>query len=388
MRFLLLLFLCSIVYESASAQAPVPQSRQQALDEVESDLKHKKAEIKALEEKAAALKKQLKSTQSDLVDMAGKIKKQESKLSVIENRIFEYTKESQDIQSRLDRDRGSMGAMILAVERIRRVPPEALVLKPGAPYETAQTAMLLQSILPQIHNRSESYKADVNRLAELLEKLEAERKIALTEKQALEKDYADMETLVEKRKGMVAQSNSDYQQRSKEIKAISNQAASLKDLVAKLEEDKKRAQTRDTVRQAVYRQPETLPRAGQGQLPISGFIHTAFGQTDEIGAKSQGIKVEGRSGGLVVAPMAGKVQFAGIFKNYGELIIIEHEKGYHSLIAGLDRIDIVVEQVLNAGEPVGILPKAQGGEKPLLYFELRKNGKPINPAQKIANLKS
>ena len=370
------------------AEAPVPSSRKAALENVERDLEAKKAEIKALEARAESLRKKLQSTQKDLVSVADKITDKERKLNDLEAKIETRTQEQQDIEARLEKDRGSMAAMVLAVERIERVPPEALILKPEAPYKTAQTAMLLQSVLPQIHDRAEGYREDSERLATILKELDADKKSAQVEKAALEKEYASMETLVKERKSMVAKSRSDFDERNQEIKAISQQAASLKELVRKLEEDKKRQSTRAAVKKAVYMQPQALPKAGNAQLPISGYILTGFGETDDIGAKSQGIKVEGRHKGLVVAPMGGRVQFAGHFRNYGQLIIIDHEKGYHSLIAGLDRIDIVVEQVLNAGEPIGLLPAEQNGDKPVLYFELRKNGKPINPADKIANLKS
>lgn len=372
----------------ALAEAPVPSSRKAALENVERDLEAKKAEIKALEARAESLRKKLQSTQKDLVSVADKITDKERKLNDLEAKIETRTQEQQDIEARLEKDRGSMAAMVLAVERIERVPPEALILKPEAPYKTAQTAMLLQSVLPQIHDRAEGYREDSERLATILKELDADKKSAQVEKAALEKEYASMETLVKERKSMVAKSRSDFDERNQEIKAISQQAASLKELVRKLEEDKKRQSTRAAVKKAVYMQPQALPKAGNAQLPISGYILTGFGETDDIGAKSQGIKVEGRHKGLVVAPMGGRVQFAGHFRNYGQLIIIDHEKGYHSLIAGLDRIDIVVEQVLNAGEPIGLLPAEQNGDKPVLYFELRKNGKPINPADKIANLKS
>jgi septal ring factor EnvC (AmiA/AmiB activator) len=68
------------------------------------------------------------------------------------------------------------------------------------------------------------------------------------------------------------------------------------------------------------------------------------------------------------------------------MVIIEHKGGYHSLVAGLEKIDTVVGQSVMAGEPLGLLhyPKAQ--EKPVLYYELRYNGKAVNPARKISGL--
>ena len=102
-----------------------------------------------------------------------------------------------------------------------------------------------------------------------------------------------------------------------------------------------------------------------------------------------GVVIESRPRSTVVAPMSGKILYANKFKNYGKLIIIEHKDGYHSLVAGLGKIDTVVGQVVIAGEPLGTLSvtSTQGG-RPTLYYELRKNGKSVNPSKKLIGLKS
>lgn len=383
------LFLALFLFApAAAAQAPVPSSSKPDLEQMEKRLQNKQSEARSLKDKQKELNKELKATRGNLVDMAQDIKSNERKLSALEDRILKLSLEREEIEARLKDDQASIASLILALERIRRVPPEALILKPGAPYETAQTAMLLEDILPQIYERSERLKTDSQRLAEVVEDLRGDQKDLRAQKATLDKDYAQMEKMVAERERMVKSTTANYEERQEEIKVISAQARSLKDLVQRLDEDKQRQATRNVTRSAVYQQPASLPRSGEGQLPISGVIRVSYGETDEIGATSKGIKIEGRPYGLVTAPMGGKVQFAGHFKNYGELIILEHEKGYHTLIAGLERIDIVAEQVLNAGEPIGKLPGRQDGENPLLYFEVRHKGRPVNPATKIANLKS
>ena len=80
----------------------------------------------------------------------------------------------------------------------------------------------------------------------------------------------------------------------------------------------------------------------------------------------------------MVAPSDGKIVFAGLFKGYGQLLIIAHGGGYHSLLAGFERIDANVGQAVQAGEPVGRM----GGDdanKPTLYVEVRQKGEPVNP---------
>lgn len=78
----------------------------------------------------------------------------------------------------------------------------------------------------------------------------------------------------------------------------------------------------------------------------------------------------------VISPYDGAVIFAGPFRGYGNLIIIEHGSGYLSLLAGLENIDCEIGQMLLAGEPVGQMPDDRDAK---LYVELRKDNQPINP---------
>jgi len=122
------------------------------------------------------------------------------------------------------------------------------------------------------------------------------------------------------------------------------------------------------------------PRAfaqGQGAMPmpVRGRLVTRFGEHDDVGTESQGISILARAGAQVVAPYDGTVAFAGPFRGYGLLLIIEHTDGYHSLLAGMQRIDSRVGQTVRAGEPVGVM----GSGEPALYIELRRAGRPINP---------
>jgi len=84
------------------------------------------------------------------------------------------------------------------------------------------------------------------------------------------------------------------------------------------------------------------------------------------------MRIENRSGALVVSPKAGIVKYSGEFLKYGQIVLLEHGKNYHSLIAGLEKIDTVVGQKVSEGEPI-----ANGGKS--VYYELRYNGQPVNP---------
>jgi septal ring factor EnvC (AmiA/AmiB activator) len=116
-------------------------------------------------------------------------------------------------------------------------------------------------------------------------------------------------------------------------------------------------------------------------LPAGGGIVTRYGEQDRYGVTSRGLTLKGRAGGDVVAPLDGEVMFAGPFKGYGLILILEHPGGYHSLLAGLGRVDGQVGQRVLAGEPVGVMAS---GAAPTLYFELRRAGQPINPMRGVS----
>jgi septal ring factor EnvC (AmiA/AmiB activator) len=122
---------------------------------------------------------------------------------------------------------------------------------------------------------------------------------------------------------------------------------------------------------------------GEMPFPARGRIVGRFGQAGESGSVARGVSIETRAGAQVVSPYDGQVVFAGPFRGYGLLLIIEHGEGYHTLLAGMARIDSNVGQHLLPGEPVGVMgpdgATGQSESKPVLYVELRRNGQPVNP---------
>ena len=93
------------------------------------------------------------------------------------------------------------------------------------------------------------------------------------------------------------------------------------------------------------------------------------------GAHAKGITITGRPAARVIAPFDGTVLFAGPFKDYGQLIILDHGDNYLTLLAGMDTINPVVGQQVLAGEPIGQVKES----KPNLYIEIRRDGQAIDP---------
>jgi septal ring factor EnvC (AmiA/AmiB activator) len=382
-------------FASAQETALPRQHPSKQIEQEKTQTEQKKAE---LEKKAKEIDSGLKSTQKDLIKIAGEVQANEERLIMLDGRITANHAEQKEIEARLKKDKHSIGNLVLALERLQRTPPEAILARPGAPLETAQSAMLLQSILPSFYERAESLKVDLARLDTILNELKNDQDEVKKTAATLAARQKEVASLVKKRKGLYAQTRNDILAQEAVLRDISARAEDLQDLVTKIERRQKQADKEAARDEAENIDDEPaparrkarstpIPRAGEAQLPVTGLIRTGYKQVDDIGAESQGITIEGRPGALVVAPMGGVVRYAGYFKNYGEIIIVEHQKDYHSLIAGLARIDTVVGQSVAAGEPVGLLPKSSGdGGNPTLYYELRLKGAPVNPARKFAGL--
>ena len=129
--------------------------------------------------------------------------------------------------------------------------------------------------------------------------------------------------------------------------------------------------------------PNVSAARGAFAMPARGQLISRFDESTALGLSTKGIVIETRARAQIVAPFDGRIAFAGPFREYGLLLIIDHGEGYHTLLAGMGQIDVLLDQHVLAGEPVGVMG-SPGDEKPQLYVELRKRGHPINPLPWLA----
>ena len=389
-RKLLLLLLLSGLLPSLTVLAdspPIPPSKTESLNLYETRLKKEKNEKIELESQIKDLKSDLDTTRNKMVNLAEDILHNEMDIQSLEKRIDEIKTEKNNLESSLQNDRKSISRLILALERIRRVPPQALIARPEAPLKTAQSARLLGDIIPAIQNKAAKLKSDIQKHNDLENELSVKISQANEKGQNLKREQDKLAQLNSQRQSIFKQTEKDYRAKELEIEKISHQANNVRDLVKRIEENEKRKKARELAHNALSKSP-VAPRtySGSAQMPISGIIKVRYLDQDKFGAKSQGIRIEGRAGGLVVAPMSGNIKFAGPFKGYDNMIIVDHGDGYHSLIAGLEKVDTLVGQSVSAGEPIGHLKSGTGDQKPSLYFELRYKGEAVNPARKLTDL--
>lgn len=321
--------------------------------------------------------------QGQLVRVGGDIRRIESKLQNLDARMADLTLRQEQLQGDYMKQRGRMAQTLSAMTRMRRVPKEAVLIRPGGPLQAARTSMLLSASLPAIEKEATEVKNLLTDLETTQAELRSKTDEARAAQQALGQSHAQLSALLDRRQTEGGLNAGDLNA----INKLARDARSLRDLLTSLEQGQ--GQTLTMIPQ------ELMPDTGatDGVMPVSGLIRTRYGQRDEIGAKSAGLTIESLPGSLVVAPLSGVVRFTGAFKGYGNIVIIAHQGGYHSLLAGLGTIYVRPSQAIVSGEPIGILEPDKNqnqakDERPRksVYYELRLHGQPVNPARKLPDL--
>jgi len=357
------------------------------LQSIKSQLLENKTKKGELDKKISKISKELEIIRGNLIKAAISIRKNEEKLEYVEKRIKDLETKKTNIEATLQSERVSIIKLIMILERIRKTPPQAMIARPETPYKTAQSALLMENIIPSVKRHAENLKNNLETLQRVSNELKIEKVSLIKETKSLKNKNVELLKLVNKKEKIYKKVNRNIKAQELTISAISSRAKNLEDLVKKIKEEENKEFKRQKTAQIFRKKPDfILKDSGQSQLPISGIIRVGYHKKDDLGSKSNGITIEGRSGGLIIAPMSGKIQFTGTFKRYGNIVIIEHKDGFHSLIAGIDKISTNIGDFVKSGEPIGVLPDSSLIPRPKLYYELRKNGSPVNPSVKFSGL--
>lgn len=381
-RLFIPLILSAFLLSSVTALAenpPVPQSKKQALNALEKKLEAQKNAEAELAAREKQLQKDFNDLQKGLVKSAKKVRGQEDILTGIEDDLADLHRQEKERTKNLAEEQAALAELVVALERLARLPPEALLARPDEPIKAARGTMLIRSALPRIQEKAKALQTELDALELLRKELTVRLADEKETRDRLRQEEAELNKLMDKRRSYLTQTADRRARQTAEVQSLAKQAKNMRDLIQKIENE---AATQASLTSAPSAKPPAPPRSGSMMLPAAGDIRTDYGQMDDLGAQSRGITISGHPGGTVISPMAGRIRFAGPFQNYRQILIVDHGGGYHSLIAGLSRIDTAVGENVAAGEPIGKLGSTASDTR--LYFELRRNGKPVNPAPVLA----
>ncbi|MGE5537680.1 MAG: murein hydrolase activator EnvC family protein [Gemmatimonas sp.] len=370
---------------------PAKPGPDRQLKSVEQELERTREQDAALAAREAALEKEIDALRGQLVEAAAAARQREQ--AVVEHRreLGKLEAEEQEKTIALDARRRQLSDLLMALARHARRPPEALVALPASPEDTIRAALLLAAAVPELEAEAASLRTEIEAL-DTVRKAGAQTRDELEkESRALARDRSRLESLVAQKSALQKQTQAERRKAQADADRLAREAHDIKELMERLEAER---QARSA--QAARHRPAPVPppshRGGtevaglpRAIAPVNGRIVAAFGARGDGGAANRGVTLEVAPGTSVLAPFSGRVVYAGPFRDYGQLLIIEHGEGYHLLLAGFGRIDSALGESVLAGEPIGIVgtaggaATARGGSPSRIYLELRRNGRPIDP---------
>lgn len=394
----------------AWADQPADGGRLRAVQDQLETVRKGEAEARAEKARLAA---EMARLRRDLVGKAAAAQDRERDATRVERRLAALAATQVVKVAALDRRRSELSGLLAALTQLSRNPPVGLLAGGHTVLDAAHAGQVLAALVPQLKARAAALGRDLADLAQLRDRLTAER-AALAQAQAeLAAARSDIDRLLRQRAADAAALDKDLKRKAAAAAKLSAEAKSIEALVAAVEEERQARAAATAARAAAEAAAEAAvdataeaeaavsqkrtagpvasampltPEAGgrfvelRGRLgwPAAGTLIGRFGEKQDNGLVSRGARLATRPGAQVTAPAGGEIAFAGPFKGYGTLLILAYGDGYHLLLAGLERVDAVVGQNVLAGEPLGQMGQTVNGARPTLYVELRHNGEPVD----------
>ncbi|MCJ8518751.1 septal ring factor EnvC (AmiA/AmiB activator) [Pseudorhizobium tarimense] len=403
----------------ANPALDLEQKRDEAREELEQlsstiTLSVEKAE--AIEQDIAELEKTTENLRQALIASAARRKELEQKIGNAEERLARLRLREAEIRTSLQGRREVLAEVLAALQRMGRNPPPALLVTPEDALASVRSAILLGAVVPGMRDQADRLIADLEALAQL-------KGEAIAEKDQVSATIADrlaeekrMDTLLAEKEKLSQQNMAQLEAERRHAEQLAAQATSLEGLIgsleeeiasvreameqARLEEERQRELSQAEREKAKERAENSLPDKNRIapayafaslkqalELPVAGDILRNYGESDGTGHTALGMTVASSPGAIVTAPADGVVVFAGAFRSYGQMIILNAGDGYHLVLAGMDEVRTRQGKFVLSGEPIAVMGDKKVAsataltletDRPTLYIEFRKDGSPVD----------
>jgi len=410
----------------AFAQGASPEEAKKRLEADRSRLESTQRRSKELQSDLEQIAAERERINAQLVDTGRLIQQSEAQLTLIESRIGELEGQETLLRQTLQARHGEISGLLAAMQRMGRNPPPVMATRREDALSMVRSAMLLAAAFPELRGQAMALTEQLNDLLRVKDNIRTEGERLRAETARLDNARTRLAALQESKRQSLAERQAELNGVRQAAAEITRSVADLGELIAKL--DKEVAQRTGlgsyeqevaTATQQAQAKPQPSPPSeassdhpsvvlapsdrmamltpgrikpampfadarGLLPLPVQGRRVLTFGEKTQYGSQSKGLVIETRHAAQVVSPSDGWIVYAGEFRSYGQLLIINAGGGYHILLAGLSQIDAQLGQFVLAGEPVGVMAAAKSATNaqdnaPVLYIEFRKDQRPIDP---------
>lgn len=340
-----------------------------------------------LERQAAAARSEADQARRRAAAMAARIQQSEADIQAAQARIAIVARLQRAQAARLAARQEPVVRLTAALQMMAQRPLALALVKPGSIDDAIHMRAVLGQVLPVIRERTAGLRAELERSRALRATAEQAADSLAQSQLDLKQRQAALQRL-EAQKRLAAQdyrANADLEsdralalgERARDIVDLMDrleEAGDLRDRLAALPGPVPRPARPDQARAPAPARPRSLGAPPPYRLPVVGQLVTGMGEVSEGGVRSRGLTIATRPDALAVAPTAGRIVFAGPYRGYGQIVIIDHGGGWTTLITGLLRLNAAVGDVVRQGDPLG----NAGPGRPSITVELRRNGRPVD----------
>lgn len=373
------------------AQAPDLAAQQGQLKAANQAARDAEARAKRLQQAAAGERDEARRAKAREAAVAASIAAAEAEITAARARVAIVDRLLAAQRARLETQQGPIARLIAALQSLARRPAMLGLLQPGSTADIVHVRAVLGSVAPVVRERSAGVRNEIARTRRLREGADLAARSLRDGRERLETERLALVRMEAGHRLRATGYRREAILESDRALALGEQA---RDLVELMDTLGAAAETRE----ALEALPGPLPRPGAAsedeaapapapaprkgpppyRLPVAGSIVTGLGEVSEAGVRSRGLTLSSWAGAQVVAPAAGRVVYAGRFRGYGNIVILDHGDGWTSLVAGLDRVLVRVGDAPVQGTPLGRAPQ---GEAPRITVELRRQGHAVDLAQ-------
>ncbi|MEL6753055.1 MAG: peptidoglycan DD-metalloendopeptidase family protein [Pseudomonadota bacterium] len=369
------------------------------VEALEAEKRAAEAQLAAIETARMSTSDDLAVLESQLISAAMESRRREEQAAAAELRLIDLRTRMLSTREALVTDRVALEDLLGVMAMSRRELPPALIVSPDRANEAVRRAVVTGDAAPRLAERVTELSGEIERLNRLEAQIRRERARLDAAEAVLALKEEEILQLTAAKRSAFENVTGDADILRAQVEELGARATSLRSLLADLETSapglpgrkpamrpRLASMTPDVAPTPQPRAPErTLTPLGAsnlGQLgrPVTGLVATGYGDRLPGGGTSEGLYIQARPGAQVLAPADGRIEYAGKFRSYGEMLILRTSDGYHVILAGLGQIYGSIGQSVRAGEPVGQMGR-RSEPPPELYLELRQGDASLNPAR-------
>lgn len=339
---------------------PAEAQTDRTVSQVERERRAEAARADRLRSQAAEARAEIRALDTRLVEAGRRRSEAEAAAAAAEARLLELRQQLGTDDVRRARSRNAYeNALMAAALAERRLEPRA-----------ARASIVARALGPELRAEERRRARAVDEGRRLEAQIHEEQRILAEAYAAIDAERAEIVTLLARRRAAQTQLAADAAAADRRARALAAEARNLRDLAQRVQPPRRAG--------AAPSGPSVVPAAWLA--PVDGQIIRGFGTRSGDAPPAQGVTVRTAGGARVVAPAAGEIAYAGPFRSYGQVLILNVPEGYALVLTGLGTINARVGETVRAGQPLGEMSVA-ATSAPELYVEVRRDGQPVDPGR-------